>query len=262
MTWPFAMVALIPARRDSKRIPGKNTKLLAGHPLLAYTIAAALQSRVFARVIVCSDIPFVDVPFSPACIYQSGIEWHDRDSVSDAQADIVWVRDVLGTFDSSRLCRQPDRLRHRTRPRPEAFAILRPTSPFRTADTIHRAFHVFTTPDQTADSIRAVQMCREHPGKMWTIEHGRLLPLLSYTRGDGIPWHSCPTQSLPQFYVQNSSLEMSWTANVEVHDTIHGRKVAPFRTEGHEGLTLDDPEDWAEAERLIASGEGRLPPLP
>ena len=48
-------VALIPARSGSKRVPDKNIKLLAGHPLIAYSISAALQSGVFAAVIVSTD---------------------------------------------------------------------------------------------------------------------------------------------------------------------------------------------------------------
>ena len=48
-------VAIIPARAGSQRIPGKNVRMLAGHPLLAYSIAAALQSGVCDRVLVSTD---------------------------------------------------------------------------------------------------------------------------------------------------------------------------------------------------------------
>jgi CMP-N,N'-diacetyllegionaminic acid synthase len=51
------MVALIPARAGSRGCPGKNTRELAGHPLIAYTIAAAIESGVFQEVHVCSDDP-------------------------------------------------------------------------------------------------------------------------------------------------------------------------------------------------------------
>jgi CMP-N,N'-diacetyllegionaminic acid synthase len=50
-----AVVALIPARQGSKRVPGKNVRALAGHPVLAYTIAPALESGVFSSVIVSTD---------------------------------------------------------------------------------------------------------------------------------------------------------------------------------------------------------------
>ena len=49
------IVALIPARSGSKRVPDKNIRPLAGHPLIAYSIAAALQSGIFDAVIVSTD---------------------------------------------------------------------------------------------------------------------------------------------------------------------------------------------------------------
>jgi len=52
-------VALIPARSGSKRITSKNVRPLAGHPLLAYAIASALESRVFGAVIVSTDSPAI-----------------------------------------------------------------------------------------------------------------------------------------------------------------------------------------------------------
>lgn len=234
------MVALIPARAGSQRIPGKNLRLLAGRPLIAYTILAAQASEVFHQIVVCSDDAAI-LDYATHC----GVATWWRPPVRDDEADIVWVRRVLAERG----------------PRPWRFAILRPTSPFRTAATIRRAYAQFTLPDQTADSIRAVQPVREHPGKVWALTQGVITPLLDYKRSDGVPWHSCPTQTLPTFYVQNSSLEMAWTANVETHGTIHGRKVAPFFTDAYEGFSLDYPGDFERAEALVATGAAVLPPM-
>jgi len=49
------VVALIPARAGSVRVPGKNVRELAGHPLLAYSIAAARESGLFEAVLVSTD---------------------------------------------------------------------------------------------------------------------------------------------------------------------------------------------------------------
>src|SRR4029453_2502412 len=49
------IVALIPARSGSKRLPDKNIRILAGHPLIAYTIAAARQSGIFSEIVVSTD---------------------------------------------------------------------------------------------------------------------------------------------------------------------------------------------------------------
>lgn len=51
-----SVIALIPARSGSKRVTGKNIRLLNGHPLLGYTIAAARQSEVFSTIVVSTDL--------------------------------------------------------------------------------------------------------------------------------------------------------------------------------------------------------------
>ena len=50
-----SVVALIGARGGSERVPGKNVRRLAGHPLLAYAIETARQSEVFDRIVVSTD---------------------------------------------------------------------------------------------------------------------------------------------------------------------------------------------------------------
>ena len=64
----------------------------------------------------------------------------------------------------------------------DCFSLLRPTSPFRTAETIGRAWTRFTG-QQDVDSLRAVERCAQHPGKMWEIRGDRMVPLMP--RGAG-----------------------------------------------------------------------------
>jgi CMP-N,N'-diacetyllegionaminic acid synthase len=52
-----SIIALIPARSGSKRVPDKNIRALAGHPLIAYTITAAIQSDIFNRILVSTRWP-------------------------------------------------------------------------------------------------------------------------------------------------------------------------------------------------------------
>ena len=233
------MTALIPARAGSRRIPGKNVRLFFGHPLIAYAIHAARQSGVFDHVLVCSDNRDLS---QIAHVY--GASFFARRPSAEAEADIVWIRDVI---ERGALFR--------------SFAILRPSSPFRTTETIRRAYHRFTASDSTSDSLRAVELVTQHPSKMWQWDGPGypMTPLLSGTRSDGVPWHSCPAQTLPTVYVQNACLEMAYTANVEVYGTIHGRKVIPFLTTGYEGHDLNTERDWREAEYLVSSGAVVLP---
>lgn len=248
------MVALIPARAGSKRVPGKNTRLLGGVPLFAWTIQAARESGVFEEIALWTDsreIMRMHFDIASPCITR----WV-RDPVDDAQPDIEWVRVALSKYV------------HPIEPM-EAFAILRPTSPFRTAATIRRAFKQFS--HHEVHSIRAVQPVREHPGKMWQILNGCIHPLIReawptpmkdmhplLTRDDE-PWHSMPTQRLPQVFVQNASLEMAWTYVVKAFGTISGIKISPFFTEGYEGFDINDEVDFAEAERIVAAHPEMIP---
>jgi CMP-N,N'-diacetyllegionaminic acid synthase len=237
--------ALVPARAGSKRVPGKNIRPLAGHPLLAYTIAAARESGIFAGVIVSTDSPEIaeiaqyygaESPFlRPAAM------------ASDVSPDIEWVRYTLETLD-------------RAGRRSDCFSLLRPTSPFRQATTIRRAWRHFIAAG-TVDSLRAVELCRQHPGKMWVIEGDRMTPLLTDGPADP-PWHSTPYQALPKVYVQNASLEIAWTRTVTEMGSIAGRQIRPFLTEGYEGFDVNEPRDWWYAEHLVATGEAMLPAIP
>jgi N-acylneuraminate cytidylyltransferase len=162
----------------------------------------------------------------------------------DTSPDIEWLEHAL----------QELQRRGRTW---DCFSLLRPTSPFRTADTIRRAWGLFAG-EAGADSLRAVEKCAQHPGKMWVIRGRRMLPLLPFGPAQQ-PWHSTPYQALPEIYVQNASLEIAWTRVVVEQRSIAGDVIVPFVTEGHEGFDINAPEDWMIAERLLADGVVTLP---
>lgn len=210
--------------------------------MIAYTIAAALESRVFESVIVSTDSEEIaaiarhygaDVPFLRPSPF-----------ASDVSPDIEWLEHALTALKTQ----------GRTW---ECFGLLRPTSPFRTAATIRRAWERFTTQDGV-DSLRAVEKCAQHPGKMWVVHGDRMTPLLPNGPPDQ-PWHSTPYQALPPVYVQNASLEIAWTRVVFERRTIAGDVIVPFETEGYEGFDINDPHDWMIAERVLADGTARLP---
>lgn len=235
-------VALIPARSGSKRVPGKNIRPLGGRPLIAYSIAAALGSGVFDAVVVSTDgeeTAAVARAFGARVPFMRPAQY-----AGDLSPDIEWV-----DFTLRRLEEMGESY--------EFFSILRPTSPFRLPETIRRAFEAFRA-DGRADSLRAMEPCSQHPGKMWTVRGGRALPLLPFAT-DERPWHSLPYQALPPVFVQNASLEIAATRVVFDTKTIAGNTVMPFFTQGHEGFDINSPADWELAETLIATGRARLP---
>ncbi|HEY1303477.1 MAG TPA: acylneuraminate cytidylyltransferase family protein [Vicinamibacterales bacterium] len=248
-----SVVALIPARGGSKRVPGKNVRTLGAHPMIAYTIAAATDSGIFDAIVVSTDSEDVagiarhygaEVPFlRPA------------EFATDTSPDIEWLAHAIeGLRASGRTW--------------DCFSLLRPTSPFRTAETIRRAWARFTA-QQGVDSLRAVEKCAQHPGKMWIVRGDRMSPLLPFalTRPGATgepqdqPWHSTPYQALPSVYVQNASLEIAWTRVVHERRTIAGDVLVPFVTDGYEGFDINDAYDWMVAERLLADGTVTLPPV-
>jgi CMP-N,N'-diacetyllegionaminic acid synthase len=138
----------------------------------------------------------------------------------------------------------------------DLFSILRPTSPFRTAATIRRAWdRLHAVPG--ADSVRAVRPVREHPGKMWRLDGDLMVPLLPQSPGD-VPTHSRQTAALEPVFVQDSSLEIAWTRIVAAGE-IAGKRVVPFFPEGVEGLSIDYPDELAAAERLALEDPSLLP---
>lgn len=237
-------VALVPARAGSKRVRNKNVRELAGHPLLAYTLHAARESGLFAAVVVSTESPDIA---AVAARYGGEVPFlRPEEMAGDISPDIEWVEYTLR------------RLREAGRGY-DCFSLLRPTSPFRRSDTIQRAWKRFRE-CADADSIRAVEKCRQHPMKMWVVEDDRLQPLIPGGPAD-VPWHSTPYQALPVVYAQNASLEIAWSRVVFEGRTIAGRVIAPFFTEGVEGFDINDRFDWIAAEYLLRTGEARLPQL-
>ena len=118
------VVALIPARSGSKRVPDKNIRPLAGHPLIAYTIAAALGSGIFNDVMVSTDSEhYAEI----AKYYGAQVPFlRPVELAGDQSPDFEWLQYTLS------------RLRETGRSY-DCFSILRPTSPFRMPATIQRA---------------------------------------------------------------------------------------------------------------------------
>jgi len=236
-----SIVALIPARAESKRVPGKNTRLLGGHPLLAWSIATARESGIFGEIVVSTESAEIA---DMAERYGAYTIERPAAFATDTSPDIEWVRHAMATVDYA------------------AFAILRPTSPFRTAETIRFAWTMLQGDTAHADSIRAVEKCGQHPYKMWTVnkQRDRIIPLHPAARGEH-PWHSSQYQALPEIYVQNSSLEIAWTRVLDGDQAQAGNIVMPFFTDGYEGLAIDYPRDFEYAELLLSQGKVTLPQL-
>lgn len=231
-------IALIPARGGSVRVKKKNIRELNGHPLIAYTISAALESGCFEKVLVSSD----DLEtLTIATDYGADVVRRPDEYATSTSPDIEWVRHALNAAGKSGDY--------------DTFSILRPTSPFRMPATIRRAFSEWEEANgvtKAYSSLRAVERVSQHPGKMYYLRGNELVPLLPQPASQ--PFHDSQMASLPPIFVQNASLEIAWTSTVEQTGTISGQRMLPFLTEGYEGWDINQPVDWQITEQMIRDG--------
>jgi len=227
------ILALIPARGGSKSIPRKNLLMLAGRPLISYSIAQALASRHITRVVVSTDddeIAAVAVSCGAEVPFRRPAEFSE-----DHSTDLEVFRHALQT------------LRDHHAYTPACVVHLRPTGPVRTVARIDEAIELFLQhPD--ADSLRSVVVPQHTPYKMWRIVDGRLDPLLDVA---GVAEPYCePRQSLPDVYWQNGYVDIVRPHVVLEQGLMGGRRILPFVM--HEPvLELDYPEDVARIEAAL-----------
>jgi CMP-N,N'-diacetyllegionaminic acid synthase len=214
MTRPSArreILALIPARGGSKGIPRKNLLLLAGMPLVAYSIEQALASRCITRTIVSTDDAEIaevsrtygaDVPFM-----------RPSELAQDRSPDVDVFRHAL------------EWLRDRENYRCDLVVHLRPTAPVRRVALVDEAIERMAgQPD--ADSLRSVSRPEQTPYKMWRIVEGRLEPLLPIvSRAEA---HSLPRQELPEVYWQNGYVDVVRPHVVLDLGMMAGHRIVPF----------------------------------
>lgn len=239
-----SIIALIPARSGSVRVPDKNIRVLSGHPLMAYTIVAAQASGVFDKIVVSTDS---EKYATIALHYGAEVPFlRPAEMAASKSPDFEWINYTL-----RKLMEQGQSF--------ECFSILRPTSPLRTTATIQRAWDIFRK-DSTIDSLRAVELAKQHPGKMWVVHGARMSPLLLQPANQQ-PWHSQQYASLPEVYVQNASLEIAWRHVILKDKNISGSNIAPFITSDLEGFDVNDERDWRDLETLLKNGKAQLPPI-
>lgn len=151
-------IAVITARGGSKGIPRKNIRMLAGKPMIAWTIEAALASGRLERVILSTDDEEIaetarrlgaEVPFMRPAVLSG-----------DDAPSIAVMEHVLGWLERN------DGL-------PDYMLLLQPTSPLRTAEDVNNAIALAT--NHNSDSVVGVTECSPHPFLARTIREDRTL---------------------------------------------------------------------------------------
>jgi CMP-N-acetylneuraminic acid synthetase len=232
------IIGLIPARKGSKRIIGKNMALLGGKPLLQRAIETAKASwfrKIFDEIVVSTDWKeCADLAKSLGV----GYIMRPSEISQELSHDYEWVKHALDIYTGFDL-----------------FIILRPTSPFRTMATIERALYNFEWSVDKSDSLRAVSKTSAHPRKSWIIDGGWMIPYQASKSINGFPPYDMATQVLGEVYCQNGCIHIARTDVLKRFGNVSGEKIAPFFTIGYEGVDINTRDDLQYAEWLIQSGK-------
>ena len=236
------ILALIPARGGSKSIPHKNVRLLAGFPLIAYSIAAARQSKLVSRIIVSTDddeIASIARGFGAETPFLRPPEF-----AQDNSLDLPVFIHALNW------------LQEHEHYQPEILVQLRPTSPLRPPDCVDQAIQILQDyPD--SDSVRGVIPSGQNPFKMWRLtDQGRMTPLLSLS-GLAEPFNA-PRQALPQTYWQTGHIDAIRLSTILQKNSLSGDVIYPLHIDPRYAVDIDTLRDWKRAEWLIKQGDFRI----
>jgi CMP-N,N'-diacetyllegionaminic acid synthase len=225
------VLGLVPARAGSKGVPGKNTRLLAGRPLLEYTAQAARESGVLHRVVLSTDSEQI-----AECGRRVGIDVPFMRPAALAQDDTPMLPVVEHALDELR----------RKGWEPEMVVLLQPTSPLRKPAHIRAAVeHLQRT---AADSVVSVVPVPQHlsPDYVMRVEDGRLRPFLP----EGV--RVTRRQDARPAYVRDGTVYAFRTTTLRRFGSIYGDDCRPLVLDADESLSIDTAADWAAAERALA----------
>jgi CMP-N,N'-diacetyllegionaminic acid synthase len=241
---PYSVVivlGVITARGGSKGIPGKNLKPLVGRPLIDYTVEAARASDVFDRVIVSTDDAEIashartrgcDVPF----LRPAELAGDDTPHLPVMQHAVDWLAEHQAY-------------------RPDAVVILQPTSPLRRAEDVREAVHLLEQSD--ADSVVSVTEVPAHmnPMRMLRVDNRGRATL--FVTGEPVRRRINRRQDMPPAWVMNGAV-YAFRARVLYADepSLYGTSTLAMPMPEPFGLSIDTPEDWSEAEKVIRCHHG------
>ncbi len=233
------VLAIVPARSGSKSIPRKNIHVFAGHPLIAYSIAAAQKSEKVTRLIVSTD----DEEIAEVARYYGGEVPFLRpvELAQDETPDLPVFQHAL------------DWLGCQENYFPDVIVHLRPTSPIRPHDCVDRAIRILLEHPE-ADSIRSVIPSGQNPYKMWCIDSitGQMKPLLHLS---GVhEAYNTPRQQLPVTYWQTGHVDVIRTATILKKNSMSGEVILPLITDPCYAMDIDTRLEWQFAEFLIQKG--------
>lgn len=234
----MASIAVIPARGGSKSVPRKNLVNLLGHPLIAYSIDAALKCKRIDRVIVSTDDEEIaDNAFKyGAEVVRRPAEFATDDARDDGLIlHILQVHPNIGTDDK--------------------LVFLRPTHPIRNPNTITAAQEHFDRNSSEFSSLRSMKSSQEIVFKTWGLaKDGSAIPAFNPHLTQVEDPSNAPRQILPPTFYQDGYVEVLPFSTVIDFGNTSGPKVLPFLIDefSHD---IDYLSDLEQISRYLMSSE-------
>lgn len=234
MTDAGNVLIVIPARGGSKRLPRKNVLPLGGKPLICWTIDAALQSGIEARIVVTSEDPeILDVAQGFAA---KGVMVHKRpDELGSDQARTVDV--VLDAMEAEQ----------RAGYEADTVILLQPTSPLRTGADIAVALRLY---EQSPGVNSLVSVCEvDHP-RAWMGTIGRDNTL------QGVDLSGKRSQEYAKEYRLNGALYVSSARTIKARASLFTDELKAYVMPRNRSVDIDTQDDFDFCSVLIAAGRG------
>lgn len=225
------VLGIIPARGGSKSVPRKNIKLLCGKPLLSYTAECAAAAKRLSRVILSTEDAEIaevgrslglDVPFM-----------RPMELAEDASATFPVVLHAVKALEAQGASF-------------DAVCLLQPTNPLRRSDDIDDCIELLET--SGADSVISVQKVPQQYNPKWVFwqnDRGEL----SLATGDDEP--ITRRQDLPDAFHRDGSVYVTRRGVLSKYGNLYGAKIAGYEIKHGDGINIDTPDDWKDAEVRI-----------
>jgi CMP-N,N'-diacetyllegionaminic acid synthase len=231
-------LAIIPCRKGSKGLPGKNTKDFCGKPLVLWTIEEIKKCKSVTRVLLSTDDPKarevalangVEVPFM-----------RPADISGDLATDYEFISHALNFLQSKESYS------------PDIVIRLPVTSPLRRADHVEHGIQTLVnTPG--ADSVRPICPVSKHPYKFWkkSSDTRFIEPFLDEAFTGFKEPANLPRQLFPEIYQHTGAADFIWTKTILDMCSVSGRSVGYFFMEEESSVNIDTEEDFMYAEYLM-----------
>ena len=221
-------IAIIPARKGSKRVPGKNTKVLGSKKLIEYTIEHAINSTLIDKVFINTDDTSIkDI----ACQYEC--EFYERNS--KLAEDKTTTKDVILDFINKQFIRDS---------MPQNIVLLQPTVPFRRAELIDETIQKLQQGDY--DSVTThIEVDFYHPNRLKVIKGDYLHP---YKDKED---ESCNRDDLEKVYCRDGSVYAFKTSSFVRQKSLLGEKQGFVINDASTHVNIDTMRDWYIAQALL-----------